>query len=192
MRKVLHVIFWLALVLWVAAVAAPAIAAATAFTVLPAKGVILPEYSAYFANDPEGMGRMVAGYVADPVFVITDAAQWVLAPLVLLLAIIEWRPLQRFSGPANWFRIGTLAVATALVIHHNGVMAPRMAGELADYRMHAAADEKEQAVMSLDAFNTDHHRAEALFGIRMLLLLCAVAATAACTTHVRTGPGDQA
>ena len=60
--------------LWFAAVVAPAIAAMSAFTVLPKEGASIPRYEAYFADDPAGMGRMVAGYVTDPVFVVTDTS----------------------------------------------------------------------------------------------------------------------
>jgi hypothetical protein len=178
MRRILHIIFWLALVLWVAVVVAPAIAAISAFTVLPEKGASIAQYQAYFAEDPAGMGRMVAGFVTDPIFIATDAIQWVLAPLVLLLAILEWQPLRMSRGPGNWIRLLTLVAATALVAYHNGIVAPRMAENLAEYRAAAAQDDSNTATRSMEGFDADHHVAEALFGIRLLLLLCAVVATA--------------
>ena len=101
-----------------------------------------------------------------------------LAPLVLILAILEWQPLRMSRGPGNWIRLFALAAATALVVYHNGVMSPRLGENLASYRAAAAHEDSEAAIRSLEAFNTDHHLAEALFGVRLLLLLGAVAASA--------------
>ena len=89
MRTVLHVISWLILSFWLVAIASPGVAAMSAFTQLPAEGAEIPTYRAFFGEDQAAMGRMVAGYVTDPIFRATDLIQCFLAPAALLFALLE-------------------------------------------------------------------------------------------------------
>ena len=65
-----------------------------------------------------------------------------------------------------------------LVVLHNGFMAPRMAEQLSAYRVAAAMNQPESADQALTAFDRDHQVAESLFGVRMLLVLVAIGASA--------------
>ena len=155
------------------------IAAISAFTQIPEQKATIATYSAYFGDDHQGMGRMVAGFVTDPVFIITDLAQWFLAPITCILALLEWRPLRSSRGPANWIRLAALLAALALVAIHNIGFAPSMAEDLAAYRDAAAANDRGKAEAAYADFDQYHKTAETLFGIRMLLLLIALVASAA-------------
>lgn len=178
MRKTVHILFWLVLAFWLASVIAPAIAAISAFTVLPEQKASIATYEAFFGDDTEGMGRMVAGYVTNPVFIVTDWIQWFLAPAAFILALVEWQPLRTSRGAGNWIRLLAILAALVLVVIHNGSMSPQMNRDLTDYREAAAADDAERAQTAYTAFDRNHKMAETLFGIRGLLLIIAVGASA--------------
>ena len=80
--------FWLTLSCWIALVVAPGLTGITAFKVLEAEEASIPRYQAFFADDPEGMSRLAAGLVTDPLFRITSLLQWLLAPLAVVLCLI--------------------------------------------------------------------------------------------------------
>ena len=119
MRAIVHALFWLTLSCWIAMVVAPGLTGMTAFTVLRDQQVSVPTYAPFFVDDPEGMSRLAAGLVTDPIFRITSMIQWVLAPLTVVLCIIEFRPLRLLPGWAQAIRLPLLALGLGLVIHHN-------------------------------------------------------------------------
>ncbi|MEE2681330.1 MAG: hypothetical protein VX641_03055 [Planctomycetota bacterium] len=160
-------------------VVAPGLTGMTAFGVLEEQGVVVPAYQAFFADDPTGMSRLAAGLVTDPIFRITSMIQWVLAPLAVLLCIIEFRPLRLMPGWAQAIRLPLLVIALGLVIHHNAVMAPRMSEELTTYRSAAARMERPVSDAARARFDQDHRIAERLYSLRLLVLIGAVAGTAA-------------
>lgn len=178
MRTLIHVLSWLVLSLWLAAIVSPGVAAMSAFTQLPAEGASIAVYEPFFGDDRAGMGRLVAGYVTDPIFTATDAVQWLLAPVALVLTLIEWRPFRITRGVGQIIRTIAVAGALALVVLHNGSMAPRMAENLSTYRVAAAMNQPESANQALAAFDRDHRLAESLYGVRMLLVLVAIGASA--------------
>ena len=55
LRPLLAAAWWLVLTGWVAALIAPGAAAISAFTALPALGVEVPAYAAFFADDPDAL-----------------------------------------------------------------------------------------------------------------------------------------
>ncbi|MAJ46384.1 MAG: hypothetical protein CBC35_03600 [Planctomycetes bacterium TMED75] len=178
MRVIIHALFWLTLTCWIALVVAPGLTGMTAFKVLEQEGATIPKYQAYFADDPTGMSRLAAGLVTDPLFRLTSLAQWILAPLAVVLCLIEFRPLRMSSGWAQAFRLPLLVAALGLVIYHNAVMGPRMAHELETYRSAAASMDRPASEAARARFDEDHTLAESLYSIRLLLLLGAVVATA--------------
>lgn len=192
MRIVIHVMSWLILSLWLASIVSPGVAAMSAFTQLPAEGASIDVYKPYFGDDQAGMGRMVAGYVTDPIFSATDAVQWLLAPAALVLALLEWRPFRTTQGVGQLIRIIAVAAALALVVIHNASMAPRMAEQLTAYRVAAAKNQPEEAGVALAAFDKDHRMAESLFGVRMLLVLVAIGASAGAVALKRPGASKAA
>lgn len=179
MKAIVHALFWLSLSCWIAMVVAPGMTGMTAFTVLRDQQVSVPTYAPFFVDDPEGMSRLAAGLVTDPIFRITSMIQWVLAPLTVVLCIIEFRPLRLLPGWAQAIRLPLLALGLGLVIHHNGLLAPRMSKELDTYRTAAAEMDRPVSDAARERFDVDHRIAERLYGIRLLALLGAVVATAA-------------
>jgi len=181
MIRFVHMLFWLTLTLWVAAVILPGAAGISAFIELPERHASIDTYSAYFGDDTKGMGRLVAGFVIDPLFVFTNIAQWILAPAACVLALFEWRPLRTSRGFSNWVRLFALFAALGLVLLHNIAFAPAMAADLAAYRAAAAANEAELADAAYARFDQYHLLAERLFGLRFLCLILAVCASAIST-----------
>ena len=175
MRILLNILFWLGLTIWIAMVTAPGLAGMSAFPALVEEGASLERYSAFFEDDREGMGRIVAGFVTGRVFLITDIAQWVLAPLVSVLGLLLIRPMRLYGGPLAWAGSSLLVGALILTLWHNGVMGPRMAGEIQTYRTAAEANDREAAEAAMTSFEVDHKTAERLFGLRWCLLLGTVA-----------------
>ena len=166
----------------------------SAFTQLPALGAELPEYRGFFGEDREGMGRLVAGFVTDPVFRVSGLAQLVLAPLALLLAGLEWRPLRLAGGVAQAVRVTAIGLGLALVLVHAIGMEPRMNATLTAYRTAALEGRSEAAVTSYKAFDVDHRIAQRLFELRLVLVLVAVGASAAAVRPVpfaATGERDR-
>ena len=181
MRVLIHVLFWLTLCCWIALVVAPGVTGITAFKVLQEQEGVGPKYQAFFAQDPEGMSRLAAGLVTDPLFQITSLIQWGLAPLAVILCLIEFRPLRLIPGWAQTIRLPLLVGALGLVIYHNALMAPRMSSELTNYRSAAAAMDRPVSDAARARFDQDHTLAETLYSIRLLALLGAVVITAAGT-----------
>ena len=181
MRVLIHVLFWLTLSCWIALVVAPGLTGITAFKVLQEQGVVIPKYQAFFAENPEGMSRLAAGLVTDPLFQVTSMIQWGLAPLAVVLCLIEFRPLRLIPGWAQTIRLPLLVGALGLVVYHNALMAPRMSTELTNYRNAAAAMDRPVSDAARARFDQDHKLAETLYSIRLLALLGAVMMTAAGT-----------
>lgn len=192
MRVIVHVLFWLTLTCWIALVVAPGLTGITAFRVLEQEGASIPKYQAFFAGDQTGMSRLAAGLVTDPLFRLTSLVQWVLAPLAVLLCLIEFRPLRMSSGWVQALRLVLLVAALGLVIYHNAVMGPRMAHELETYRNAAASMDRPVSEAARARFDEDHTLAERLYSIRLLLLLGAVVVTAGASamTAPRPRPGQ--
>lgn len=175
MRILINILFWLGLTIWIAMVTAPGIAGMSAFPVLIEEAARIERFSAYFSDDQEGMGRIVAGFVTGRVFLITDIAQWVLAPLVTCLGLLTLRPMRLYKGVLAWSGMILLVGALLLTVWHNGVMGPRMADDIQTYRLAAEADDRASADAAMASFDVDHKTAERLFGLRWCLLIGAVA-----------------
>ncbi len=187
MRILTNILFWLGLTIWIAMVTAPGLTGMSAFPVLIEEGARIDRFEAYFQGDQEGMGRIVAGFVAGRVFLVTDAVQWVLAPLVTCLGLIALRPLRLYGGVFAWAGMILLVGALLLTLWHNGVMAPRMADTLQTYRAGAEIDDREKADGAMAAFDVDHKTAERLFSLRWCLLVGSVAGFAGgqCRQRIR-------
>ncbi|MEC8559440.1 MAG: hypothetical protein VXY94_05125 [Planctomycetota bacterium] len=179
MRVLLHVVFWLTLTVWIALVVAPGLTGMTAFGVLQDQEVSVARYADFFAGDQEGMSRLTAGLITDPIFRWTSSAQWVLAPLALVVCLIELRTMRWVPGWSRWARVWLVGAAFALVVYHNVVMGPAMQDELDTYREAAAAMDRPTSEAAHERFETMHRDAERLYSARLLLLVGAVAGTAA-------------
>ena len=166
---------WL-LALWLSCGVAVVVAAIAAFPSLAGKGVIVPGYEILVeSGDAAASGRLAAGFVMDRVFAMTDLAQWILAPLALLVAAWCWRgrrgsPGRRLAG----FVMALAAAALGLVLGHNLAIGPSMLVWLEEYRRLVASGDLENALAVRDGFDAMHLLADRLYGLRMLLVALAL------------------
>ena len=158
---------------------APGLTGMTAFGVLQEQDVSIERYAEFFADDQEGMSRLAAGLITDPIFRWTSAVQWVLAPLALVICLVELRTMRWMPRWSGWLRVLLIGTAFALVIYHNSVMGPRMQRDLDTYRAAAASMERATSEAAQERFEIDHRIAERLYSARLLLLLGGVVGTAA-------------
>jgi hypothetical protein len=166
---------WL-LALWLSCGVAVVVAAIAAFPSLAGKGVIVPGYEILVeSGDSAASGRLAAGFVMDRVFAMTDLAQWILAPLALLVAAWCWRGRRGSSGRTlAGFVMALAAAALGLVISHNLAIGPSMLVSLEEYRSLLLAGDLENALAVRDGFDAMHVLADRLYGLRMLLVALAL------------------
>ena len=182
MRKTIHLLLLVVMALWLAMIIAPGMAGMSAFTQLPERHAEIAEYRDFFGEDHKAMGQMVAGFVTAPIFAFSDVAQWILAPLALLLVLLECRPLRILRGGARYACLFAVTGALGLVLVHNAGMGPRMNADMADYRDAVASMDVERAVEAKAGFNEYHDAAESLYGIRLVLVLTAIGTLALAST----------
>lgn len=177
LRPLLAAGWWLVLTGWVAALIAPGAAAISAFTALPALGVEVPAYAAFFADDPDGAGRLAAGFVTHPIFLAADRIQLVLAGLAILVVFIG-RGIPGSDGGTGRRLASGLPLFSALgcLACYLVFVAPPLAISLDDWRAAALADDAAAASTAYQIFDPLHRSAERLMTgtLASLLVLIAV------------------
>lgn len=175
-RRLIDVIFWLALVLWLATILAAGVNAAAAFIVLPDAAVLIERYGDL---PPAQQSRLVAGLVTEPVFTIADLVQFALVPITVLALALQWfRPCGRRAGATDVLRTICIAGAAGLFLYRAFLIMPDLNTHLQSYRTAAEAGELEQAATARAAFDVLHPLASDLYQWCALLLVCAVALSA--------------
>tara|TARA_B100001059_G_scaffold1560_1_gene1322 strand:- start:30229 stop:30768 length:540 start_codon:yes stop_codon:yes gene_type:complete len=165
----------LSITAWLILVATTGISAATAFTVIPKLMPVIPEFQAY---DSAQHGRLLAGLTVEPIFRLTDLAQWVLAPASLLLVLV----LNALINPPvllRWISMIAIVIAIAIVVCRWTIIDPPMNRHLDAYREAARTGHLETAVAQLQSFNAWHRIAEPLWGSTGLVLLIGLASVGA-------------
>ena len=175
--------------LWLAMIIAPGMAGMSAFTQLPEQQAEIAQYREFFGSDHKGMAQLVAGYVTAPIFAFTDIAQWILAPLALLLVLLECGRLRILTGFGRYVCLLSITAALGLVLIHNLSMAPSMNADMDDYRAAIVDNDAEEAGAAKARFNEYHATAESLYGIRLVLVLVGIGALAASSTPTATTKG---
>lgn len=174
MKRFGSMTWWVLLAAWFAAATAPALTAISAFTQLQELGITVNGHQAYLGDDPLANGRFAAGYVTDPVFRITDIAQYVIAGCVLLvLMCTRGRP----TGGRSRTTLVCFGIAAVLIVMLAVWITPNMNDDLAAYREAAEAGRVAEADAHLEAFNTLHPFAERMHGLRALAVLGMIAAS---------------
>lgn len=174
-RPIAAIVFRLALVAWIAAMIAPAVAAMVAFPRLAEFGVVLPGSEAYFVDDAAAAGRFVAGYVTNPIFVASDRVR-------LIAAVAAWGAIlvtgARPDGRGRAAIVATLAVGLASIVlaWSLAMVAPPLAAELEAWRVAVLADVPDAATQAKAAFDPLHEQASTLMKAELLLVLAAVVA----------------
>ena len=177
MKITASILWWLCIVVWIAAIATPGGAAIAAFTRLPALEASMPGIEAYFADDPAGAGRFVAGYVTNPIFLVSDTVSLIAAAGCLLsIPLGGFRP----CGPGVWGRVAVLllAIASVALFYYLWWVAPKLAIELERWREAVLANDRPTAEEAWTAFDPLHRTAARLLNAQMLMLLGAVIAGA--------------
>ena len=140
-QPLLAATWWLVMTGWVAALIAPGAAAMSAFTALPALGVEVPAYAAFFADDPDGAARLAAGFVTYPIFLVADRMQLVFAGLAVLLVVVG-RGIPCGDRGFGQRLVSSLALLSALgcLTWYLLFVAPALATSLDAWRAAALAD----------------------------------------------------
>lgn len=175
-----NAIYWLALALWLSAIVTAAVAAVSAFGILPDTPLVLEDFRAYAPpDDPGAHGRLAAGIVMERVFWIVDMIQFAAAPLVVIALLAQLLVLPLPSRPwANRARTLAILIAAGTFIYQAAALTPGMNRELRAYWVAARAGELDDAREHHAAFNEAHPRAEMLYQVRLLALLAAIIASA--------------
>lgn len=185
--KINNIVYWLALSLWLAALASAGIAAMNVFPTTDAMPLTLDDWPMR-----EGIehNRLLAGHIMDGVFFAADAVQFVCVPLVVLTLVVQlWSQRRSWRRPANAIRAAAVLVAAAMFSYYALGIAPRMNSELRAFWAEAKAGDAAAALSHRQVFNELHPTADAILRVNLILVLIAIAASAtACTPRVtRTG-----
>jgi hypothetical protein len=177
LQKLCNAVYWLALTLWCSMLVAVAVAATGVFSKLLHTQIILPEFDSY---DKANHGRLMAGMIMEPVFTFVDIAQLVLAFGVIITLVIQ---LWTFKLPAkrlaNLVRIAGIVVAALLLLIRMTLIAPGMNRDLRAYWEHAQSGQAAIAEQHRAAFDAKHPLVSRMFEGSLVVLLVAVAASAA-------------
>ncbi|MBC03078.1 MAG: hypothetical protein CMJ34_07225 [Phycisphaerae bacterium] len=171
------ILWWVSIVVWFAAIATSGGAAISAFTVLPEIGATMPGIDAYFADDPEGAARFVAGYVTNPIFLVSDRICFFASVACLLsFPMSGFRP----CGPGVTGRIAVTLAVIAMVAQSFYLwgVAPELSIELERWREAVLVNDREAAETAWSAFDPLHEDAATLLNVQMAMLLGAVVAGA--------------
>ena len=177
-------LWWLCIVVWCGAIIAPGAAAIAAFTRLPAIEATMPGIAAFFADDPAGAGRFVAGYVTNPIFIVSDKVCLGAATGCLLAFLLAGgRP----CGPTTTGRIAVLGITVAGIAlgWYLWRLAPPLAIELEDWRNAVLANDRGEAEAAWTRFDPLHRSAARLMNIQLAALVVAVIAGAAANASPR-------
>jgi hypothetical protein len=175
-RRLIDVIFWLALTLWLATNLAAGVNAAAAFIVLPDASVLIERYGALPAAQ---QSRLVAGLVTEPVFTIADLVQFVLVPVTVLALVVQLVGAGgRRARVTNVLRSLCIAGAAGLFLFRAVTVMPDLNGHLQSYRAAAEGGDLERAATERAAFDVIHPQASDLYQGCAMLLVLAVALSA--------------
>ncbi len=184
--KIVNSIYWLALVIWISMIVAAGVAAMGVFRVLPGLDLRVPAYSEYLGEDGAAHGRFAGGKVMEPIFAASDLTQAAAAMVLVVCLVIQWRMSAGRSGWGERVRMVAIAAAVAILGMHAIWLAPKMNVALREYWRAASENRVDDARARQAEFDRLHPVADRLFGVRLMLLLVAVPASA-----VALGRGEE-
>ena len=177
MRIIASIVWWICIVTWCAAIVAPGSAAIAAFTRLPAIEATMPGIGAFFAEDPAGAGRFVAGYVTNPIFIASDIA-CLASAIGVVIALLLGRGRPCGTGFWGWTAVGAAAIASVTLGWYLWQVSPGLADSLGAWREAVLADDRSAADAAWSRFDPLHQTASRLLGIQFTMLMVAVIAGA--------------
>lgn len=164
----------LALVAWVAAIAAAGTAAMGAFASLPRLGISVSGTEAFFSGDTAEMGRYAAGRMLAPVFMLGDWVQ-IGASSLCVACTVRLARLHGMLGAA-WARralVACVAVAASLMAYRAWT-APGMSADLLAYWQAVEAGDRDAATAARSSFDAVHRTADALLRVSFFVVLGAI------------------
>lgn len=160
------------LAIWLAALVASGTVAIAAFTTLPDLDVSNPTTTRFFANDPQGAGRYLAGFVTNPVFVISDRIRGVAAVLIVVIfAIGRGRVLDGRCRTIRHLAHATLLGAIGLLAYEVFLVAPDVQSSLAAWRSTVVDGDVERGAHVWKRFRVLHEIASTLLRVELTLVL---------------------
>ncbi|MFO0828939.1 MAG: hypothetical protein U0572_12430 [Phycisphaerales bacterium] len=188
MIRLVNTVYWLALVAWFAALFAGAATATSAFTALPALGVVVPSADQVYPGATPEAARFAAGFVAQPVFNTLDRVALLAMPTLAITMLLQR---SAFAWPSrSWANRGRIAVIAAAIVVgtlHLALLAPRMNTTLADYRAAVLQGDAQAAAEHKTSFDRDHKKSEPMLGTAGMLLVVGIALSAWTFTPRRAG-----
>lgn len=169
-RAWLEVVHTVTLSLWLGAVVMSGVAAAIVFPTAKS----LEARSGLFEKYDGEHWRLVAGQIANRIFLASDTIQLVCASAGLLtlgLRLADRANRPRLAG----VRVLLFSIASAVLGYHLFILAPRMHGNLREFYVRAMAGENDAAEVARQAFGADHPTASKVLGamaVSLFVLLC--------------------
>jgi hypothetical protein len=200
MLRFVATVYWLALILWFAALVASGATAMASFgtlsRIVPELGVTVPPFApadpSAPAVDAGEAGRYLAGFVAERVFDALATLEWVLIPILLATVVVQWLTRWPERGFANSLRMALILGAAATTMAHLVILSPRMDSALADYRGAVRSGDLSTAASHKQLFDRDHRISDPILRINGGLLLATILISAAIltprTVSNRSGP----
>ena len=171
------ILWWLCIVIWCAAIAVPGGAAIASFTRLPAVEATMPGIAEYFAGDPAGAGRFVAGYVTNPIFLVSDKV-CLGSALGCLLALLLSGFQPCGPGRAGKIAVFSIMIAGAAMTWYLWRLAPELGVELQAWREAVLANDRPRAEAAWSRFDPLHLTAARLMNLQLAMLIVTVIAGA--------------
>jgi hypothetical protein len=178
--RIVNVVYWLALIVWISALISAGVAAMNVFPALDGLPLQLEQYAAYPAGEHP---RLAAGRIMEGVFFLVDVLQFIAIPLTILALLAQFLifrlPVKRISSV---LRTAAIVIAAGLFACQATMIAPKMNRELRSFWAAAEAGRIDEAQAHRSAFSAYHPRADAILRSNLLLLLVAAASSAAAFT----------
>ena len=160
------------LTVWIAAMFASGVVAIAAFTSLPDLELSTPAAEAFYGDDTEGVGRYVAGFVTNPVFVASDRIRSVAAIAILLLIVISrGRILDRRCRVLRYLAGATLKLGLVILAYTVIVLAPDIQTTLTAWRAAVTDGDVERGAAIWKSFEVLHTIASTLLRIEFLTMV---------------------
>ena len=160
------------LAIWLAALVASGTVAIAAFTTLPDLEISNPNTTRFFENDPQGAGRYLAGFVTNPVFVVSDRVRGIAAVLVVVVFVAgRGRVLDARCRAIRHLAHATLLGAIGLLAYEVFLVAPDVQSSLSAWRSAVVDGDLERGVHVWKRFKVLHEIASMLLRIELALVL---------------------
>ncbi len=181
-----NMVYWLGLAFWLSVLVSAGIAAPSTFAVLSDMDITIARYSKFVPDESvfaDAHSMLAAGHILEPIFLITNAVQFVVVPLVVLTLAAQLLVFKlRTRIVSNIIRTACIVIASGLFAFHAFIITPSMNRDLRAYWESAEAGDIPAAMSHRNGFLSLHLTAEIMLVSTLLLVVIATAASAATMT----------